>query len=95
MGYYHICIIKEAINLCTIILPWEKYKYKRLPMGVCNSQEILQAKMNIIFHGFEFIISYIDDPLIITKGNWSNHLNKLELVPQNLKDTKIKCNIGK
>ena len=48
-----------------------------------------------MFHGFEFIISYIDDPLIITKGDWSNHLNKLELVLKNLKDTNIKCNIGK
>ena len=93
MGYYHIRLIKEASNICTIILPWRKYKYKCLPMGVYNSPDIFQAKMNKRFHGFEFIRAYIDDLLIITKGDWSNHLEKLELTLQKLKDNGLKCNI--
>ena len=40
MNYYHICISKEASNVSNIILPWGKYKYQRLPMGVCNSPDI-------------------------------------------------------
>ena len=52
MGYYHIRISKNAINLCTIILPWVKYWYKRLTMGVSNSPDILQHKMNDLFHWF-------------------------------------------
>ena len=55
MGYYHIRISKQASNLCTIILPWGKYRYKRLPMGVSNSPEIFQEKVNKMFRGFEFI----------------------------------------
>ena len=55
MGYYHICIIKHASNLCTIILPWVKYWYKHLAMGVSNSQDIVQEKMNKMFRGFESI----------------------------------------
>ena len=46
MGYYHICLSEEAINLYTIILPWVKYKYKFLTMGVCNYPDIFQARMN-------------------------------------------------
>ena len=34
MGYYHIRLSEQDINLCTIILLWGKYRYKRLPMGV-------------------------------------------------------------
>jgi hypothetical protein len=36
MGYYHIKIDADAQKLCTIVFPWcmEKYKYKRLPMGI-------------------------------------------------------------
>ena len=52
MGYYHICLIKHASNLCTIILPWGKYRYKRLPMGVGNSPYNIQEKMNEMFCGF-------------------------------------------
>ena len=37
MGYYHIRLIKNASNLCTIILPWGKYHFKRLPMVIASS----------------------------------------------------------
>ena len=37
MGYYNIRISKNSSNLCTIILPWVKYQYKRLIIGVANS----------------------------------------------------------
>ena len=49
-------------------------------MGLCNSLEIPQEKITEIFHVIEFIRAYIDDLLIINKGDWSYHLNKLELV---------------
>ena len=77
MVYYHIRLSEESSNLCTIILPWVKYKYKCPPMGVCNSPEHFQEKMNEIFCGTEFIRAYIDDLLIISKGDWSDQLNKL------------------
>ena len=78
IGYYHIRISDQASNLCTIIIPWGKYKYKRLPMGICNSPDIFQGKMNKIFCGFEFIREYFDYLLVITKVDWYDHLNKLE-----------------
>ena len=52
---YHIRLSENTSNLCTIILPWGKFWYKRLPMGVENSPDIFQQKMNDLFHGFEFI----------------------------------------
>ena len=52
MGYYHTRLSKNASNLLTILLPWEKYCYKRIPMGVANSPYIFQQKMNDLFHGF-------------------------------------------
>ena len=64
MVYYHIRLSKNASNLCTIILPWGKCWYKRLTMGVDNYRDIFQQKMNDLFHGFEFIRTYIDDLVI-------------------------------
>ena len=74
MLYYHIRLGKQDSNICTIILPWGKYRYKRLTMVVINSPEILQEEMSKIFRGFGFIRSYIDDLLVITKIDWSNLL---------------------
>jgi hypothetical protein len=34
MSYYHIKLDVDAQKLCTIVFPWGKYKYKRLPMGM-------------------------------------------------------------
>ena len=64
-------------------------------MGICNSPEIFQEKMNKMFRGFEFIRAYIDDLLLITKGDWSDHLNKLEQFLQKLKYNELKCNTEK
>ena len=74
MGYYHIRLRKNASNLCKIILPQGKYRYKRLPMGVANLPDIFQQKMNDLFHRFEFIYLYIDEILILTKGYWTDHV---------------------
>ena len=76
MGYYQIRLSEEASSLCTIILPLGKYQYKHLPMEVSNSPVIFQEKMNEMFHGFEFIQMYTNNLLIITKGDWPNHLQK-------------------
>ena len=64
-------------------------------MGVSNSPDTFQEKMDKMFRGFEFIRAYIDDMLIITKGDWSNHLEKLEQTFQKLKYNGIKLNMEK
>jgi hypothetical protein len=43
MGYYHIQLDLEAQTLCTTILPWGKYQYERLPMGVKTSPDIFST----------------------------------------------------
>ena len=76
MGYYHIQIFEDTSKFCTIIIPWVKYHYKFLPMGVSNSPDIL--KMNELLQGFEFIRVYLNKILIIIKRGWKYHLQKLE-----------------
>ena len=95
MGYYHIQPRKNASNLCTIIIPWGKYQYKRLPIGVANSPDISEQKMSDLFHGFEFIRAYIYELLILTKGDQTYHVQKLELTFNKLKGEELKFNIEK
>jgi hypothetical protein len=45
MGYYTIRLDPTASEMCTIIFPWGKYSYKRLPMGFEGSANILQAQI--------------------------------------------------
>ena len=64
-------------------------------MGVVNSLDIFQQKTNDLFHGCEFICAYIDYLLILTKGYWTYHIQKLELTLNKLKEKGLKCNIEK
>ncbi len=45
MGYYTIRLDPTASEMCTIIFPWGKYSYKRLPMGFWGSADIFQAQI--------------------------------------------------
>ena len=54
-----------------------EYRYIHLPMGVANSTEIFEQKMNDLFHGFEFIRVYIYDILILTTADCIDHVQKL------------------
>ena len=55
MGYYHVELSPHSRELCTIVLPWGKYEYQRLPMGLCNSPDIFQEKMSELFAGFDYV----------------------------------------
>ena len=74
MGYYHIRLSKNASILCKIILLWGGYCHKCLSMGVANSPDIFQHNMNDLFHGFGFIRAYIDDLLVLKKGDWTDSI---------------------
>ena len=95
MGYYHIELDPASKELCTIVLPFGKYEYQRLPMGLCNSPDIFQEKMSDLMCGLEFVRAYIDDLLAITNGTYDDHLEKLELIFKRLRQAGLKVNAAK
>ena len=78
MGYYHIPLDEASQALCTTILPWGKYRYKRLPMGIKNSPDIFQSIMMDLLGDLEYTRSYIDDILVTSSGSFEDHLEKLK-----------------
>ena len=95
MGYYTIRLDPDASRICTIIFPWGKYSYKRLPMGVAGSPDIFQSKMSELMATLEFVRTYLDNLLCITKRDLRDHLNKLEKVFIKLQDAGLKINADK
>ena len=95
MGYYHIELTPHSKQLCTIVLPWGKYEYQRLPMGLCNSPDIFQEKMGTLMHDLEYVRAYIDDLLILTSGDLRDHLDKLDEVFRRIREAGLKVNANK
>ncbi len=77
MGYYTIRLDLDASKVCTVIFPWGKYSYKRLPMGIAGSPDIFQEKMSKLMETIEFVRAYLDDLLCISKLSLEDHQDKL------------------
>ena len=95
MGYYHIKLDPFSKHLCTIVLPWGKYEYQALPMGLCNSPDIFQEKMSELIADLEHVRTYIDDLLVISNGTYEDHLIKLDKVLKRLREAGLKVNAKK
>jgi Reverse transcriptase (RNA-dependent DNA polymerase) len=80
MGYYHIEFNPNSRRLRTIVLPFGKFEYQRIPMGLCNSPDIFQEKMSELMEGLEFVRTYLDNLLCLTKDTFEDHLEKLDHV---------------
>jgi Reverse transcriptase (RNA-dependent DNA polymerase) len=95
MGYYHIELNPDSKKYCTIVMPFGKYEYQCIPMGLGNSPNIFQEKMSELMEGLDFVQTYIDDLLVIAKESFEDHLEKLDLVLQRLEDAGLKVNGNK
>jgi hypothetical protein len=85
----------DASKICTVIFPWGKYSYKRLPMGIVGSPDIFQEKISELMESLEFVRAYLDDLLCIFKLSLEDHLEKLEVVLGRLRNAGLKVNAAK
>jgi hypothetical protein len=76
MGYYTIRLDPDASKICTILFPWGKYSYKRLPMVIAGSSDIFQGKMSELIESLEFVRAQLDNLLCIFKLSLEDHLEK-------------------
>jgi hypothetical protein len=95
MGYYTIRLDPDASKICTIIFPWGKNSYKRLPTGIAGSPDIFQGKMLELTESLEFVRVCLDDLLCISNLSLEGHLEKLEEVLRQLRDAGLKVSAAK
>ena len=95
MGYYTIRLDADSQKICTIILPWGKYSYLRLPMGIAGSPDIFQEKMSGLMEDLDYVRTYLDDLLTLTKSTFEDHLNKLRKVLEKLLEKGLRVNASK
>ena len=95
MGYYTIRLDARSQDVCTIITPWGKYKYLRLPMGVMCAPDIFQDRMYDLMAEIECARTYLDDLLVLSRGSFNEHLIDLEKVLKRLSEANLRVNIRK
>ncbi len=85
----------DAKKLFTITTPFGKYEYNRLPMGVNVAPDIFQERICQLFDEIESVRAFIDDLLVVTHGNFQDHIDQLNLVMTKLEEAGPKCKIDK
>ena len=61
-------------------------------MGIAGSPDIFQAKMSEVMVALEYVHTYLDDLLCITRASLDDHLQKLRQVLTRLQDAGLKVN---
>jgi hypothetical protein len=63
-GYWAIPLSEESSYLTTFQTPYGRYRYLRMPFGICSAQEVFQKKMDRIFEGIPGVHIIVDDILV-------------------------------
>ncbi|KAL7512882.1 hypothetical protein ACHAXN_010000 [Cyclotella atomus] len=84
MQYYTFEVDEESQDLCTIITPFGKYKYMRLPMGLKCSPDIAQATTENILGDIEDAGVHIDDVGAFS-NEWDKHVELLRVILRRLR----------
>ncbi len=95
-GYHQIPLSKEASEKCAFSCFKGKYQYKVLPYGLKNSGNEFQSMVSRVLQGYEdFSRAYVDDILIYTKGTLRDHLVKVQMILDRLKEYNLKLKLSK
>ncbi len=82
---------KESQDLCTIVTPFGKYKYLRLPMRLKCSPDIAQAVMENVLSGIEDADLYINDVGAFS-DNWDHHVDLIATILRRLRENGFTIN---
>ena len=92
--YWHKNLDEESSLLCTFNTPFGRYKFNRLPFGICVASEITQRMVDNNFSDISGVIGVHDDITVAGKDT-AEHDNALKQVLERARSRNIKFNRSK
>ena len=67
-AFWHVRLDEESSKLTTMITPFGRFRWSRLPFGLCVSSEIFARKLNEALNGLDGIFVIADDIIVVGCG---------------------------
>ena len=92
-GYHQVAMSEQDRHKTAFITPFGLFEYLRMPMGLSTSpatfQRLIQTTMNDL--AFQILLVYLDDLLIYSR-DFDEHLKRLKIVFDRLREVGLKLN---
>jgi hypothetical protein len=98
MMYYVFELDDESSELCTIVTPFGKYRYRKLPMGIKPATDFCQDIVESTMKDIDNTETYLDDVGVFSPSSpnsWQHHLTLLKRVLTRLQDNGFNVNPSK
>lgn len=93
-GFHQIMLDEESSKLTAFLTPYGRFRYLRLPFGLCSSPEVFHKTLVDHFSDIEGVEIYIDDFLVHTP-TVELHDKRLKQVLQRCREVGLKLNKAK
>ena len=95
-GYFQVSMHPDSVEKTAFISHAGLYEYNVMSFGLTNAPSTFQRLMSRVVHGLEWKICliYIDD-IIVFSSSFDEHLNRLRLVFDRLRQANLKLKPGK
>jgi hypothetical protein len=96
-GYWQVAVDKDDIEKTAFITPFGLYEFIVMPFGLKNASGTFQRLMNYILQNFlgKFVLVYLDDVIIYSKGTFEMHVDHLKQVFETLRKANLKIKLKK
>ena len=96
-GYWHVQLDTPSSKLTTFDTPFGRYRWLRLPFGICVASEMFQKRLNEALDRLDGLLTVHDDMVIYGVGETeeeavADHNMKLEKFFQRCRETGVKLN---
>ncbi len=96
-GFYQIPLAQESRDCTAFPTPFGQYRWRVMPMGLCNAPSVFQHAMNTVLRPHitaGYCLVYLDDVLIKSNGA-DEHAAHLDAVLSSLREYSFYCQLPK
>ena len=88
-GFWHVELEEESSLLTTFNTPFGRYRWKRMPFGICSAPEVFQRRMHELIEGLQGVEVVADDFVVVGFGETQE--NAIKDHDQNLEEFLQRC----